>query len=88
MIVALRIVDLFFYIYSILLVLSILLSWFPEYEEKPPVRFLRTITNPYLLLFRRLIPPLGMLDLSPILAFFALRFIEGCIKWLLIHSSL
>lgn len=80
MYVAWRIVDLFFYSYSILLVISILLSWFPEYEEKPIVRFIRQITEPYLRLFRKWIPPLGMLDLSPIVAFFALRLLEGVIK--------
>lgn len=78
--VAWRIVDLFFYIYSILLVISILLSWFPEYEDTFLGRLLRQITDPYLNLFRRWIPPLGMLDLSPIVAFFVLHLLEALIK--------
>ncbi|MBS0655173.1 MAG: YggT family protein, partial [Verrucomicrobia bacterium] len=33
--------------------------------------------------FRRIIPPLGMLDLSPLVAFFALQFIEYFVKGIL-----
>jgi uncharacterized protein YggT (Ycf19 family) len=41
------------------------------------VRFVSFYTDPYLNLFRRLLPPLGgVLDISPILGFFALRIAE------------
>ena len=77
---AYHLIDLFFYGYSILLVVAILLSWFPEYENSSIGRLLQKCTQPYLDLFRRWIPPLGMLDLSPIVAFFALRVVESCLK--------
>jgi YggT family protein len=44
------------------------------------MRFVRFYTDPYLNFFRRIIPPLGMLDVSPIVAFFSLQFIEIIVK--------
>jgi uncharacterized protein YggT (Ycf19 family) len=38
-------------------------------------RFLYDVCEPYLKIFRRIIPPLGPLDLSPIIAIFALYLI-------------
>ncbi|MBS0634337.1 MAG: YggT family protein [Verrucomicrobia bacterium] len=66
-----------------MLVVRIISSWFPEYQDHPVLRFIRFYTDPYLNLFRRFIPPLGMLDLSPLVAFFALQIIEFFVKGLL-----
>jgi DNA (cytosine-5)-methyltransferase 1 len=44
------------------------------------MQFISFYTDPYLNLFRRFIPPLGMIDISPIIAFFALGFIEQAVK--------
>ena len=41
--------------------------------------FLRDVAEPYLRIFRRFIPPLGPLDLSPIVAILVLRFVGGLI---------
>lgn len=78
-----QIVDGLFTCYMIMLVVRVLSSWFPDYQDHPILRFVRFYTDPYLNLFRRFIPPLGMLDLSPIVAFFALQFIELLVKGLL-----
>ena len=51
-------------------------SWFPEFRFHPIMRFIAHYTDPYLNLFRRIIPPLGMIDISPIFAFIALRLVE------------
>lgn len=67
----------------IMLVVRVLSSWFPDLQEHAILRFVRFYTDPYLNLFRRFIPPLGMMDLSPIVAFFALQFIELLVKGLL-----
>ena len=58
----------FLSIYNALLVGRILLTWFPS---APPsiVGPLSSICDPYLNLFRGIIPPLGQIDISPILAF-------------------
>lgn len=71
------VISLLFTTYTILLFLRIVSSWFPAYQTHHLVRFVAFYTDPYLNLFRRLLPPLGgILDISPILAFFVLRLIE------------
>lgn len=62
-------------IYSVLLVIYILMSWVPSTRETGFGRLLGKITEPYLEIFRKFIPPLGMIDISPIIAIFALRYI-------------
>jgi YggT family protein len=63
-------------IYSVLLVIYILMSWVPASRESGFGRLLGRITEPYLEIFRKFIPPLGMIDISPIIAIFALRYIS------------
>lgn len=72
------IIHIFFLSYTVLLFLRILSSWFPlEWQGHRIVQFLAFYTDPYLHIFRRLLPPLGgILDISPILAFLALQFLE------------
>ncbi|KAI3468056.1 hypothetical protein Pfo_024719 [Paulownia fortunei] len=63
----------FLNIYNTLLVVRLVLTWFPN---APPavVSPLSTLCDPYLNIFRGVIPPLGgTLDLSPILAFLVLN---------------
>lgn len=66
-----------FSIYSLILLVRVLLSWFPNLDWGNPVlSTVSSITDPYLNAFRGLIPPIGGLDLSAILAFLALSFGE------------
>ncbi len=51
-------------------------SWFPDFSQTRFMQFISFYTDPYLNFFRRIVPPLGMLDLSPIVAIFVLQFIE------------
>jgi YggT family protein len=64
-----------FYIYTIFLFLHILLSWF-QLPYNPMLNKIRGVLydacQPYLNLFRGLLPPMGGLDLSPIIAFIVL----------------
>jgi YggT family protein len=61
-------------IYSLILLVRVLLSWFPNLDWGNPVlSTVSSITDPYLNAFRGLIPPLGGLDLSAIVAFLALN---------------
>jgi uncharacterized protein YggT (Ycf19 family) len=72
---AIRFVDVFVGVYVLLIVAYILLSWvrLPYSSTVSHVqRFLHETCDPYLRLFRRIIPPLGPVDLSPIVAVFAL----------------
>jgi YggT family protein len=62
-------IDVFIYVYVLLIFVYILTSWV-RLPYTPWVRrfsdFLRDVCEPYLRLFRRLLPPLGPLDLSPV----------------------
>ena len=60
-------------IYSWALIIYILMSWFPGARESGVGEFLGKITEPYLEPFRKIIPPIGMLDISPIVAIIALQ---------------
>ncbi|HEY9808391.1 MAG TPA: YggT family protein [Halomicronema sp.] len=68
----------FLAIYNVLLVVRILLSWFPNIDfSNPPFSILSQLTDPYLNLFRSLIPPIGGLDFSPFLAFILLNVLQS-----------
>ena len=65
------------YFYSILIVLRIFMSWLPSIDcDKQPVKFIRIITDAYLDIFRRFIPPFGGLDFSPIVALLFLNLLQ------------
>ena len=63
----------FLQIYNIVITARILLSWFPQAQGVGVLQPVYQITDPYLNLFRGLIPPVFGLDLSPLLAFFLLN---------------
>ncbi|WP_421384487.1 YggT family protein [Bacillus salacetis] len=63
-----RLID----IYSWALIIYILMSWFPNARETAIGKFLARICEPYLEPFRRIVPAIGMIDISPIVAFIVL----------------
>jgi YggT family protein len=68
----------FIQIYSTLLIIRVLLSWFPNINwYNQPFAALSQITDPYLNIFRNIIPPLGGIDFSPILAFLLLNIVSS-----------
>jgi len=70
----------FLQIYTALVIVRILLSWFPTVNWfSPPFSILSQLVDPYLNIFRRFIPPLGGLDFSPILAIFLLQFVSQAV---------
>jgi YggT family protein len=72
-----------FFGYTILIAVRLIASWFPAFYGQPWLRFIARLTDPFLNLFRRIIPPIGgRLDLSPMLAFLALKMIESCLYML------
>ena len=70
-------------VYLLLLFVRVLLSWFPNMSGNAIVGGVASITDPYLNIFRGVIPPIGGIDLSALLAFFALRLLQS----LLLDSS-
>jgi len=80
-------IDALFLVYMILIFARILLSWIPRIPYNPVlsavVNFINQVTDPYLRIFRRVIPPLGgggfALDLSPIIAIFVLIIVRSIV---------
>ncbi|WP_338057489.1 YggT family protein [Shimazuella soli] len=52
------------------------MSWVPQAKDSPIGIVIGNIVEPYLSIFRRFIPPIGMIDFSPIVAIFALKFVQ------------
>lgn len=65
-----------FDLYNLLILIRLLLSWVRPDPYALPVRFIYQVTEPFLEPFRRLLPPVGMIDFSPILALLVLSFIR------------
>ena len=70
--------------YTVILILRIVLSWVTLFWSPPPsfdpaVRVIYDLTEPVMGLFRRYIPPIGGLDLSPIVIFLILSLIRGAL---------
>ena len=77
-------VSQFLQIYMVLIFIRILLSWFPNVDwYNAPFSVLSQLTDPYLNIFRSFIPPLGGLDLSPLIAIFLLQFVASALPSLL-----
>ncbi|KAL3134047.1 hypothetical protein ABBQ32_008477 [Trebouxia sp. C0010 RCD-2024] len=71
----------FIRLYLLFLFLRVLLSWFPAFGwDKQPWLALRQVTDPYLNLFRGLVPPLlGTIDFTPLFGFMILQFLAGAL---------
>jgi YggT family protein len=84
-------VNAIFLVYLILIFARILLSWIPRMPYNPYLRavvtFIEETVDPYLNLFRRILPPLGgrgfALDLSPIIAIILLLIVQGIVVGLI-----
>jgi YggT family protein len=63
-------------IYYYIIIGYILLSWFPNARESSIGQVIGRLVEPYLSPFRKIIPPLGMIDLSPIVALMSLHFAQ------------
>jgi YggT family protein len=80
-------VQALFFVYTLLIIAYILSSLFLNFGGRMPysrwssglLGFLRDVCEPYLSFFRRFIPPIGALDLSPIVAIFVLNILGGII---------
>ncbi len=65
-------------LYMWLIIAYVLLSWVPVSGVLLDIyRVIATLVEPYLGIFRRFIPPVGMVDISPIVAILILQGIRG-----------
>ncbi|MBM3193481.1 MAG: YggT family protein [Chlamydiae bacterium] len=79
-----HVIHLLFVIYTGMLFVRIALSWVPSLYRYRIIHFILFYTDPYLNIFRKVVPPIGgMLDLSPLLGFFFLRMLESFVMKLL-----
>ena len=74
------VVNNLFFFYFVLIILRILLSWIPNLDwYSQPLKTLSKITDSYLNIYRKFIPPIGMLDFSPIVAIIVLQVLQQVI---------
>lgn len=77
---AANVINNLFTFYYILIILRIFLTWIPTMDwGQQPLKSVREVTDLYLDIFRRFIPPVGGLDFSPIIALIVLNLIQGLV---------
>jgi YggT family protein len=64
-------------IYSLVVLVAVILSWVPMDRRNPLVTITHTLTEPVLAPIRNVLPPMGGLDLSPMLLLFGLQLLKG-----------
>ena len=78
-----NLVNLFFNAMFLLIFARVLMSWIPSMANNSIGKFVHDVTEPFLGPLRKVIPPISMIDISPIVAFILLsvlkNFVEGLI---------
>jgi len=70
-------------IYTFVLLIRILITWIPNLDPYHPiVQLLFQVTEPVLEPARKLIPPIGMIDISPIVVFIVLGILQDLLMQL------
>ena len=77
-----------FRMYYFLIFVRLIISWFPVDQYNEWVKILKKLTDPYLNIFRKFIPPIGMIDISPIVALFVLNLLENILFRLIVMIGL
>ena len=72
-----RLVAILIDLYSIVVLAAVVMSWVRVDPRSPLARIVYRLTEPALAPLRRAIPPIGGLDLSPIVLLFGLRVLRG-----------
>lgn len=79
----------FFQLYFWVIIVRIFLTWIPSIDWYAPFfRALAIVSDAFLAPFRKIIPPMGGLDFSPIIALFALQFIQIAVVKILLMLGL
>jgi YggT family protein len=68
-----RVIDL----YSLVVLAAVILSWVPVDRRNPLVAMTHGLTEPVLAPIRKMIPPMGGLDVSPMVLLIALQLLKG-----------
>ena len=72
------ILDKVLWLYSIVIMVAVLISWVSPDPFNPVVQFLRSVTEPILAWIRRRLPftMVGMMDLSPLVALLIIQLLQ------------
>lgn len=76
MVVLINVVTFLFDLWSFALLARVFLSWFNVSPYHPVVQMLHKVTDPILVPLRRVVPPLGMVDITPVVAFILVQLAE------------
>ena len=68
-----RLID----VYSLIVVASVVVSWTNLPRDHPAVRLLHQLTEPVLVPIRKVLPPMGGIDFSPLVLLIGLRVLAG-----------
>ncbi|MCD6291079.1 MAG: YggT family protein [Anaerolineae bacterium] len=70
-------INILFQVLSWAIIIRVLLTWFPNIDpDNPLVQILRSITDPVLEPARRIVPSIGMIDISPIVVLIVLEVVR------------
>ncbi len=67
--------------YAVVIIVSVILSWLGPRAQHPIVPLIHQLTEPVLRPFRRVIPTIAGIDLSPLFALIAIRFLMLLLGW-------
>lgn len=76
----------FFNIVFLLILARIILSFLPQYQSNSIAQLVYGITEPILSPFQRLIPPIGMLDISPMVAIIVMGIIQQILLFIIANA--
>lgn len=69
-------IDLLFYALNLAILIRVVVSWLNVNPYNPFISLIYQVTDPILEPLRRIIPPLGMLDITPIIALLLLSVVQ------------
>ncbi len=82
-------VSIIFRIIYLIILVVVLLSWIPVFDvRKEPLASFVKIYNVIMAPFKAIIPPIGMIDISPLIAFIVLQIAEQIIVRALLNFGL
>ena len=69
-------VNLLFWVLEMAILIRVILSWFRLDPYHPFVQFIHQITEPIIGPLRRIIPSIGMIDITPVVALIVLQIVQ------------
>lgn len=78
-------IEIFFNIMLLLILARIIISWLPQLRYNQISEIVFSLTEPILGPFQRIIPPIGMIDISPMVAIITLSIAQQILLWLVVN---